>query len=107
MTTRNQKCDYVYILSSLSGTVYVGLTDDLNRRVTEPKSGLTDGFTKKYGVNRLMYYEIFRDAAAAASREQQIKKFRREKKIQLFALSNPKWKDLSKSILGYHKDSLL
>jgi putative endonuclease len=107
MSTRNQKCYYVYILSSLSGTLYVGLTDDLNRRVVEHKSGLTEGFTKKYGVNRLMYYEIFRDAAAAAAREQQIKKFRREKKIQLFALSHPNWKDLSKSILGYHKDSLL
>jgi putative endonuclease len=80
----------VYILSSLSGTLYVGVTNDLNRRVTEHKSGLVEGFTKKYGVNRLMYYEVFRDAANAAAREQQIKKFRREKKVQLFALSNPK-----------------
>jgi len=54
-----------------------------------------------------MYFEVFRDATNAASRELQIKKFRREKKIQLFALSNPQWKDLSESILGYHKDSLL
>jgi putative endonuclease len=107
MTTRNQRCYYVYILSSLSGTLYVGLTNDLNQRVAEHKWGLIDGFTKKYGVNRLMYYEIFRDAASAVAREQQIKRFRREKKIQLFALSNPKWEDLSKSVLGYHKDSLL
>jgi len=107
MKMRNQRCFYVYILSSLSGTLYVGVTDDLNRRVMEHKSGLTDGFTKKYGVNRLMYYEVFRDTANAAARERQIKKFRREKKVQLFALTNPEWKDLSKSILGYHKDSLL
>ena len=107
MKTRNQRCYYVYILSSLSGTLYVGLTDNLNRRVAEHKSALVEGFTKKYNVNRLMYFEVFRDATNAASREQQIKKFRREKKIQLFALSNLQWKDLSESILGYHKDSLL
>ena len=71
---------YVYILSSLSGTLYVGLTDDLRRRIKEHKLGLFDGFTKRYKVNRLMYFEIFRDADIAEQRERQIKTFRRENK---------------------------
>jgi putative endonuclease len=83
---------YVYILASLSGTLYVGLTDDLRRRVNEHKLGLVDSFTKKYGINRLMYFEVFRDADTAAQRERQIKKYRREKKIGLFAKTNPRWK---------------
>ena len=70
---------FVYILASLSGTLYVGLTDDLRRRVEEHKVGLVDSFTKKYNVNRLMYYETFYDSKIADSREQQIKKWRREK----------------------------
>src|SRR6476661_9921430 len=86
---------YVYILASLSGTLYVGLTDNLKRRIEEHRLGLVDSFTKKYKVNRLMYYEIFRDADAAANREKQIKKYRREKKIALFAKSKPHWRDLS------------
>ncbi|SRR6266404_3315607 len=89
------KTYYVYILSSLSGTLYVGLTDHLRNRVLQHKAGLVDGFTKRYGVNRLMYFEIFRDPANAAHREIQIKKYRREKKVALFAASNPQWKDLS------------
>ena len=98
-------CYYVYILSSLSGTLYVGLTDNLRRRVTEHKLGLVDGFTKKYSVNRLMYFEIFHDAFSAAARERQIKKYRREKKIALFAKSNPHWKDKSEEILGIRRRS--
>ena len=60
---------YVYILSSLSGTLYVGLTDDLRRRIREHKLGLFDGFTKRYEVKRLMYYEIFRVASIGERRE--------------------------------------
>ena len=94
-TVRNaQSCYFVYLLSSLSGTLYVGLTDNLWKRVQEHKDGLFDGFTRKYKVNRLMYYETFSDSFTAADREQQIKKWRREKKIALFAKSNPQWKDL-------------
>jgi putative endonuclease len=76
---------YVYILASLSGTLYVGLTDDLRRRVEEHKLGLVDGFTKKYNVNCLMYYETFHEPKIAEDRELQIKKWRRGKKIALFA----------------------
>jgi putative endonuclease len=63
---------FVYILASLSGTLYVGLTDDLRRRVEEHKLGLVDSFTKKYNVNRLMYYETFHDPKIAENREVQI-----------------------------------
>ncbi|HJX85686.1 MAG TPA: GIY-YIG nuclease family protein [Candidatus Angelobacter sp.] len=99
MTTRAfQRSYFVYILSSLSGTLYVGLTDDLRHRMTQHKAGTFDGFTKKYKVDRLMYFEIFAEDKVAADREIQVKKWRREKKIALFATSNPKWKDLTPEI---------
>jgi putative endonuclease len=98
---------YVYILASLSGTLYVGLTDNLKKRIEEHRLGLVDSFTKRYKVNRLMYYEIFRHTDAAAVREKQIKKYRREKKIALFAQSNPHWEDLSKDISWTSKKMLM
>ena len=100
-----RRCFYVYILASLSGTLYVGLTDDLQRRVVEHKLGLIEGFTKRYAVNRLMYFEVFRDDEYARLREIQIKKFRREKKVALFAKANPHWKDLSSALWGARRDS--
>ena len=93
-----QKCWFVYILSSLSGTLYVGLSDRLPFRMVEHKHEFEDGFTKNYKINRLMYYESFSDRGQAAAREKQIKGYRREKKIALFAQSNPHWKDLSKEL---------
>jgi len=98
---------YVYILASLSGTLYVGLTDNLKKRVEEHRLGLVDSFTKKYKVNRLMYYEIFREADAATVREKQVKKYRREKKIALFVQNNPHWKDLSKDMSWTSKKMLM
>jgi putative endonuclease len=95
---RFQRCYYVYILASLSGTLYVGLTDDSRKRILQHQSRQFDGFTKKYNVNRLMYFETYTDSKLAASREEQIKKYRREKKITLFADSNPQWKDLTPEI---------
>jgi putative endonuclease len=86
---------YVYILASLTGTLYVGLTDDLRRRAEDHRLGLVDSFTKKYRVQSLMYFEAFHDAEVARSRERQIKKYRRAKKIALFAKTNPRWEDLS------------
>ena len=94
-TRRFQRCYFVYILSSLSGTLYVGLTDDMRKRMIQHKSGTFDGFTKKYKIDRLMYLETYSEPKVAADREQQIKGFRREKKIALFAESNPEWKDLT------------
>jgi putative endonuclease len=98
---------FVYILSSLSGTLYVGLTDDLPRRIEEHELGLVDSFTKKYNVNRLMYYETFHDSKIAENRELQIKRWRREKKIALFANTNPRWEDLSKQLSGSYKVVLM
>jgi putative endonuclease len=98
---------YVYILASLTGTLYMGLTDNLKRRVEEHKLGLVDAFTKKYGVDRLMYYEVFHDAENAAQRERQTKKYRREKKIALFAKTNPRWEDLSKRLPASYEEVLM
>jgi len=94
---------FVYILSSLSGTLYVGLADDLPLRLSQHKNGSYDGFTKKYGVDRLMYYEAFGDSHAAAARERQIKKFSRHKKIALFRSSNPQWRDLGKDLYSLRR----
>ena len=104
---KHQKCFWVYILSSLSGTLYVGLTNDIRKRMLEHKLGVVDAFTKKYKVNRLMYFEIFHDNGTARHREKQLKKFRREKKIALFAKTNPQWKDLSEQFSGNSKDLLM
>ena len=90
---RFQRCYFVYLLARLSGTLYVGLTDDLRKRMTQHKAGLFEGFTRKYKVDRLLYFETYSDSSLAAEREQQIKKWRREKKILVFAESNPQWKD--------------
>jgi putative endonuclease len=95
---RFQRCYFVYILASLSGTLYVGLTDNLRKRVMQHRAGLFDGFTKKYKVDRLMYFETYSDSEVAAQREQQIKKWRREKKIALFAESNAHWEDMAPEI---------
>jgi putative endonuclease len=92
---RFQLCYFVYILASLRGTLYVGLTDDMRKRMIQHKSGTFDGFTKKYKLDRLMYFETYSEAKVAGDREGQIKKFRREKKIALFHESNPAWKDLT------------
>jgi putative endonuclease len=97
-TRRFQRCYFVYILASLRGVLYVGLTDEMRKRMIQHKSGTFDGFTKKYKVDRLMYLETYIDSNVAAAREQQIKKFRREKKVALFADSNPKWKDLTSEL---------
>jgi putative endonuclease len=91
---------FVYIIASLSGTLYVGLTDDLVLRIHQHKEGTYDGFTRKHKVNRLVYFEVFKDSQSARNREIQIKKFRREKKIALFAKSNPRWEDLSADFWG-------
>ena len=95
---RFQRCYFVYILSSLGGMLYVGLTDDLRKRMNQHKSGLFARFTKQYRIDRLMYFETCTDPKLAEFREQQIKRYRREKKIALFARDNPQWKDLTPEI---------
>jgi putative endonuclease len=86
---------YVYILSSKSGTLYTGVTSDLVRRVWEHKHGVVNGFTKRYGVHRLVYFEETSNVEAAILREKQIKAFRRSKKLALIRDLNFECKDLS------------
>ncbi len=86
---------YVYIMTSPSGTLYTGMTNDLKRRVYEHKHKLIEGFTKKYNVTRLAYYEETGDVHTALAREKEIKAWRRSKKIALVKSLNPKWQDLS------------
>jgi putative endonuclease len=86
---------HVYILASASGVLYTGVTSDLERRVVQHKQGFCDGFTKEYEVKRLVYSEGFGDVREAISREKQIKRWRREKKLALIWRMNPKFRDLS------------
>jgi putative endonuclease len=86
---------YVYMMTNHSGTLYVGVTNDLRRRVWEHKQKLIEGFTKRYNIMRLVYYEETPDAAAAIAREKKIKGWLRKKKIALIESFNPGWKDLS------------
>lgn len=86
---------YVYILTTWNNKVmYIGVTNNLERRLYEHKNKLIDGFTKTYNVNKLVYYEITNDINAALRREKEIKKWRREKKNNLVESLNPEWKDL-------------
>jgi len=87
---------YVYILSNWNNkVVYIGVTNNLERRVFEHKNKLLEGFTKKYNVNKLVYYEIYTESYLAISREKEMKKFLRKEKNELIEKTNPNWKDLS------------
>ncbi len=86
---------YVYIMGNRSGTLYTGVTNDLSKRVYEHKSHLIPGFTSRYRLNRLVYFEETNDVDAALAREKQIKGWARAKKLALIRSSNPQWKDLS------------
>ncbi len=90
-----EKRYYVYILASKSRVLYVGVTGFLLPRVLQHKSREVDGFTKRYNVNRLVYYEAFQYVNDAIARETEIKKWRRAKKIALIEPSNPTWEDLA------------
>src|SRR5271169_5134395 len=92
-----RKSFYVYLMSSPSQTLYTGVTNDLERRVNEHKSGAFDSFTKRYRVNRLVYFQDTNDVNAAIAAENQIKGISRAKKIALIEAENPKWQDLSAS----------
>ncbi len=88
--------DYcVYILTNKSGTLYTGVTNDLERRVYEHKHKLVGGFTEKYNITRLVYYEVTSDIRDAISREKQIKGWGRRKKLTLIQSMNPRWRDLA------------
>jgi putative endonuclease len=86
---------FVYILSSPARTLYIGVTNNLERRVWQHKEKLNDGFTKRYNVTMLVYVETFFDPSSAIEREKQLKNWTRAKKITLIESLNPDWLDLS------------
>jgi putative endonuclease len=85
----------VYIMASRSHTFYVGFTNNIERRVRQHKRRELEGFTARYNIDRLVWYQIFGDVHAAIAREKQLKRWRREKKIRLIESKNPTWQDLS------------
>ena len=90
---------WVYILASgLGGTLYIGVTNDLVRRVYEHRTKVAEGFTKKYGVDRLVHYEQFDDIENAIRREKRLKRWNRAWKVRLIEEANPNWDDLYTSI---------
>jgi putative endonuclease len=96
MKLRERRSYCVYIIGSLSGTLYVGFTGNLHQRIFQHKFHQKEGFTKKYDVERLLYFASFDDVHKAIAREKQLKGWRREKKIALIQSRNPHWLDLAK-----------
>ena len=94
------KTYYIYLLASKkNGTLYIGVTNDLIQRLWQHKNDVHEGFTKKYGVHRLVWYESTTDIEAAIRREKQMKKWRRQWKINLIEKKNPNWDDLYEELM--------
>ena len=92
---------YVYVMTNARNTVlYTGVTNNLQRRVFEHKNGIGSAFTKKYKLNKLVYYEVGENVLAAIAREKQIKGGSRQKKVDLVNVLNPEWKDLCEELFG-------
>jgi len=89
------KPGYTYIMGSPTGTLYIGVTSDLNHRVIQHKNGAIEGFSKKYNCTRLLYYEQHADIRTSIARETQLKGWRRERKLNLIRTTNPEFKDLA------------
>ncbi|MBW8012593.1 MAG: GIY-YIG nuclease family protein [Chloroflexi bacterium] len=89
------KTFYVYIMASKTGTLYTGMTNNLQKRIFQHKNKTIEGFTQKYSVTRLVYFEETNDVKTAITREKQIKSWRRSKKLDLIKSSNSTWEDLS------------
>jgi len=92
-------CVYI-IASKRNGTLYTGVTSNLVQRIWQHKRGLAEGFARKYGVKRLVYFEVHDNAVAAITREKQIKKWRRAWKLRLIEKANPDWTDLYDLIIS-------
>ena len=91
---------YIYILTNKpNGTLYIGVTSDLIKRVYEHKNSIHEGFTKKYNTKNLVYYEVYENIEEAIKREKQLKKWNRDWKIKLITDFNPQWDDLYERIL--------
>jgi putative endonuclease len=95
----------VYVMGSLSGTFYIGMTGNLHKRVFEHRFHLIEGFTRRYDVERLLYWESYDDVHQAIGREKQLKGWRREKKIALIKKTNPHWLDLAKDWYPWMKEA--
>lgn len=94
-----ERVSYIYILASdRNGTLYVGVTNDLSRRIWEHREMLASGFTRKYGVTRLVWYEVHDEIGAAIRREKLIKRWRRAWKLELIEAMNPQWLDLYETL---------
>lgn len=94
-----EKVFYVYMLASArDGTLYLGVTSDLIKRIWEHREGLFEGFTKKYAVKQLVWFEVHTEARAAITREKQLKKWNRDWKINMIQQVNPDWRDLYEDI---------
>lgn len=92
---------YVYILASQrNGTLYIGVTSDLPKRIYQHRTAITKGFTHKYNVHNLVWFEQHEDIVTAIEKEKKLKKYNRKEKLQLIELLNPEWHDLYDSILG-------
>jgi len=87
---------YIYIMSSESRVLYVGVTNNLRRRVIEHQEGIVEGFSQKYKIKKLIYFEEYTNVNEAITREKQLKNWRREKKVFIIEQLNKEWKDLSK-----------
>jgi putative endonuclease len=94
---------YVYIMTNRSKTLYTGVTSDLEKRVWEHKNHLREGFTSRYNIDRLVYFERFQNISSAIGREKQIKNMHRIDKMKLIVAMNPEWKDLSAEWFGRHR----
>lgn len=93
------KSYYVYIMTSPGRVLYIGMTDNLERRVSEHKQGLLKGFTSKYKCKILVYFESSNDVKMVLEREKQLKRWNRQKKIDLIEKMNPRWKDIGEELL--------
>ena len=97
----DEKLYYVYILASKKqGTLYVGVTGNLIKRIYTHKENINDGFTKKYQIHNLVYYEMHEEIIAAISREKEIKRWSRQTKINLIESNNPAWDDLYSDLVS-------
>jgi len=91
----HEKAYYIYFMSNRSRTLYAGVTGNIRKRVYEHKTGAVEGFTSRYKLDRLVYWEKFQYVRNAIAREKQIKRWKRVKKVQLVVSMNPTWKDLA------------
>ncbi len=99
-----QRTYYVYIMANHVGMLYIGVTNNLERRACEHKHGCVEGFTKRYKLKRLLYFETTSDVQAAIAREKQLKGWVRRRKVALIESMNPEWKDVSEGWGGAEAD---